>query len=244
MAETVRVNFDANNDGLVDVVFPPQVSSSTKGARMRLSSNLAVPSNSSTTVDFDSPSFDTGNYHDPLNPARLTAPDDDIYLAIAQFNFASDSNGDRQGQILLYNGGLGATLAEVRVPAAVNFNTKIQVALLTELNAGDYLQARAFQNTAGNLDLIAFSTWFGIVKWGGSGGGSSFTDFLGDGAASNFVVNHGLGSRDLLAQVRRNSSPYDLVYPAIEYTDDDNITVNFAATVPINNEYRVLIKAL
>ena len=69
---------------------------------------------------------------------------------------------------------------------------------------------------------------------------------LGNGSATSFVVNHGLGSRDVLVQVYDNASPYDQVevdilhYDASDPTNVNKITISFASA-PATNAYRVVI---
>ena len=73
--------------------------------------------------------------------------------------------------------------------------------------------------------------------------GSSYAETIGDNAASSFVVTHSLGTRDVLVQVYRNGTPYDQVFPTIEHTSTTTITVDFGATVPALDEFRVFIKS-
>lgn len=48
---------------------------------------------------------------------------------------------------------------------------------------------------------------------------------LGDGSATNFVINHGFGTRAVAVHVYRNASPYDEIDVAVERTTINSVTV-------------------
>ena len=75
----------------------------------------------------------------------------------------------------------------------------------------------------------------------GGGGGGGFSATIGDGVATTFVVNHALSTRDVVVSVYRNSAPYDEVTVGVDHTDDNNVTLDFGATVPTTNEYAVFV---
>lgn len=82
------------------------------------------------------------------------------------------------------------------------------------------------------------TTSLSFGKWYGSGGTQKKAFDIG-GATSN-VCNHNLNTRDVIVQVRSNSSPYDVVMTDVEATDANNVTIKFA-TAPAANAYRVLV---
>jgi hypothetical protein len=69
---------------------------------------------------------------------------------------------------------------------------------------------------------------------------------VGNGSATSFVINHGLGTRDVSVHVYSNSAPFDQVevdvlhYDASDTENLNKITVSFASA-PTNNAYRVVI---
>lgn len=75
----------------------------------------------------------------------------------------------------------------------------------------------------------------------GGGGATKYTENLGDGIATTFTVNHALGSSDVLVSVRENTLPGAEVYPTITIVDANNIEVDFGATVPSTDEFRVVV---
>ena len=72
------------------------------------------------------------------------------------------------------------------------------------------------------------------------------TGNLGNGAATTFVVNHGLATRDVAVHIYRNGTPYDQVeadvlhYDASDPSNTSKITIAFTSA-PTSNEYRVVI---
>ena len=63
---------------------------------------------------------------------------------------------------------------------------------------------------------------------------------VGDGIETSLVVTHNLNTRDVIATVRETGSPYAVVFPDIEMTSVDTITVIFA-TAPTSNQYTVVV---
>ena len=72
-------------------------------------------------------------------------------------------------------------------------------------------------------------------------GAATYTEDIGDNIATSFVVNHSLGTRDVITQVYRNSAPYDLIEVDIENTSIDDVTIDFGAYVPTASEFRVVV---
>ena len=63
---------------------------------------------------------------------------------------------------------------------------------------------------------------------------------IGNGADTSLVVTHNLNTRDVTVTVRETGSPYAVVFPDIEMTSVDTITVKFA-TAPTSNQYTVVV---
>jgi hypothetical protein len=63
---------------------------------------------------------------------------------------------------------------------------------------------------------------------------------IGDGNATSFVLNHGMGTRDVVKRIFRNSAPYDEWITDNEATDANNVTVRFG-TAPTLNQFRIVI---
>lgn len=67
-----------------------------------------------------------------------------------------------------------------------------------------------------------------------------YSQDLGDGVTTSFVVTHNFNTKDIVVMIRENGSPYEVVFADIEITTIDSITVRFAAA-PSSNAYRVTI---
>jgi len=65
---------------------------------------------------------------------------------------------------------------------------------------------------------------------------------IGNNSATSYVVNHGLGTRDVIVQIYDNSS-YDTIYADTVRTDANNVTIT-TTTALGTNAARVLITAL
>ncbi len=93
-----------------------------------------------------------------------------------------------------------------------------------------------------NAPITLGTTGLTFVKAYG-GATSSFNKFaasVGDGTATSFNVSHNLGTRDLFAEVWRNSSPWDKVLPKIQLPDVNTATVLFS-TAPAANAFRLVL---
>lgn len=69
---------------------------------------------------------------------------------------------------------------------------------------------------------------------------NKFTQAIGDGAKTSFVITHNLNTRDVVVMIRETASPYAQVITDVEMTTVNTITVKFAQP-PATNEYTVTI---
>lgn len=67
-----------------------------------------------------------------------------------------------------------------------------------------------------------------------------YTQQIGNGSNTVIEVSHGLGSRDVIVQLRETASPYAVVMTDVEMTTTNKITLRFAKA-PATNEYTVTI---
>lgn len=78
------------------------------------------------------------------------------------------------------------------------------------------------------------------LKQGIAGKTGKVAKDVGNNAALEFVVNHGLNSQDIVVMIRENKAPFAQVLTDVEITDTNNIKVKFAKA-PKQNEYKVII---
>lgn len=70
--------------------------------------------------------------------------------------------------------------------------------------------------------------------------GSLYTQVIGNGSDTSFVINHNLGTRDVFVAVRENEDNYENLQVAWEATSLSAITINFG-TPPSSNSVKVLV---
>lgn len=75
------------------------------------------------------------------------------------------------------------------------------------------------------------------------GGNGIYAEDFGDAAASNFVITHNLGTKDLDIACWDNASPFDEIYPTISRTSANTITIDTGLTTPAIDQYRVFISS-
>lgn len=107
----------------------------------------------------------------------------------------------------------------------------------TEATAGKAEIATQAETDAGTDDQrivtpLKLASWAGRIR-------RAVAD-IGDGAATSYVVNHNLGSRDVHVAVYANSGSYDEVVTDVEHTSTTAVTIRFASA-PANNAYRVVV---
>lgn len=69
----------------------------------------------------------------------------------------------------------------------------------------------------------------------------------GDSTTTDFTINHDLGTRDCIVQIRANFSPWASVADAdysLEFTDTNNIEVKWGTAPGTGDEFRILVIAL
>jgi len=95
--------------------------------------------------------LDTDAYHDIItNPERLTCQLAGVYFIQAQVNWESSGGGSTRQLSLLLNG--VTTLARIRIVAGETYEF---VSTVYVLSVSDYVTASVYQNTGGDLDILA-----------------------------------------------------------------------------------------
>lgn len=135
-------------------------SGSAPAVRVYHTSAQALANGTATALAFNSERFDTGSMHDTAaNTTRLTAPSAGKYLIIGHVRFATSGDTTNRSLWVRLNG--TTAIGEVEAPAGGGTQPlKMNVTTLYQLNAGDYVELVALQNTGGalNIDVIANSS--------------------------------------------------------------------------------------
>jgi hypothetical protein len=112
---------------------------------------------------------------------------------------------------------------------------------LGDINGYIYIEGTLRIATGAGAGKVLTSDISGDATWQApAGGGSKFADDVGDGINTDLVVNHALGTTDVIVAVKRVAAPYDVVFPDVEITDANNVTLIFGA-VPTLDEYRCVV---
>ena len=72
------------------------------------------------------------------------------------------------------------------------------------------------------------------------GNNHNFTANIGNGVATTYAITHNLGTRDVMVQAYRNSSPYDSVELTVERTSTSVVTLETVSPLT-TDEVRVMI---
>lgn len=115
----------------------------------------------------------------------------------------------------------------------------------SQFMAGGTVSVNAPLSMAGNVISLDYGTGLDVV----SGDLVIDTDVvvrkyattIGDGTTTAFTVSHNLGTRDVIVQIRRNASPYNLVMTDVKADTINDVVVEFSAP-PATNEFRVMIQ--
>ena len=67
-----------------------------------------------------------------------------------------------------------------------------------------------------------------------------YVQTIGDGVSTSFTLNHGMCTRNVIVNVQRTTSPFEIIEADIFHTSLNQITVSFAKP-PAINEYTVVV---
>ncbi len=138
-----------------------------QAARVYHNANIAIPNNSATALTFNSERYDNDSIHDTsVNPGRLTCSTPGIYVITGCVRFSSNATGQRW---LYIRHNASSTIGSVRVSAAASGETDLFVASIWSLNANDYLELVAWQNSGTTLNIVyagGLSPEFAMIRIG------------------------------------------------------------------------------
>lgn len=119
---------------------------------------ISIPDNTVTLLTFNQERYDTANIHSTAsNTGRLTAPITGIYDIFGHIAYAANSTGTREILIRLN----GATYIAVHDETGPSATLTHQQSISTHwlLNAGDYVELIAYQNSGGSLNVTSTSAY-------------------------------------------------------------------------------------
>lgn len=143
--------------------------------RCRLTNSAAFVHNSTgnnLAVTFDTETHDTGGMHSTSsNTSRITIPTggSGMYLLGGGVEFAANATGYRQ--VALRINGTTVIAGSRATSASGTVATLLMTNCIYPLNAGDYVELTAFQNSGGNLNInsaaeftpIFYACWLTVL---------------------------------------------------------------------------------
>lgn len=138
------------------------------GARIKRTTNLAVPSWSLVALTFTGADWDTDACWNVSNPTRLTCKTAGVYLISGASSFEANATGPRDIGIRI-NGTL--FVAAQRIPSlGASFTTDCALSATVKMLVNDYAELTVFHYvnpTGTNLNILAsndFSPRFSIIR--------------------------------------------------------------------------------
>lgn len=140
------------------------------GASVYRTTNQSINSAANTAIQFDNEEEDSSGFHDnATNNTRLTIPYAGNYAVWACVQFAAAGGNTRY--IFFQRNGLATTgnikgLALQQVALAGQAITLVSSAKFVGLNAGDYIELGAFQDSGGAVNITShtYAPWFQIQR--------------------------------------------------------------------------------
>lgn len=147
--------------------------SNTKcGSRVYKSADQTIPDTTTTTVTFDTESYDTDGFHSTVtNTGRLTIPGGKAgnYIVVANLAWASNATGYRIISINHFNSADTQLVQVLDSRSAVNgAGTRHTTSYNADFSDGDYVTMAVVQTSTGNLNVDYGSgfqaTGFSIIR--------------------------------------------------------------------------------
>lgn len=132
--------------------------------RLYSSAAVTIAHNTQTDVAWANEDHDNVGMHSTTtNTDRITIPEAGAYCFGAHLIWTSNAVGDRALRISLNDASpisSANTLLNTLEPANAATTTKLSIAGVQELAAGDILRVSAFQDSTGNLDILGQSSGY------------------------------------------------------------------------------------
>lgn len=138
------------------------ITGETVGALLQLSSNVTIPHNKYTTINFDTVIYNNSEFWDTTNTSRLVIPKGVSKVKVsANTLWVSNATGQRMLRILK-NGTYSLGLPYTRDVAISTSPSNVTSAIIP-VKEGDYFELEVFQDSGNSLDLRTDPyTWFSI----------------------------------------------------------------------------------
>lgn len=116
-----------------------------------------IPNTTSTMIQFDvADDYDTDTMHDPSsNNTRITAITAGVYAFTAAVQWSTAATG--AGYMYFRVNGTTQLIPQLTIPNSVSTPPNECVSVHLKMAANDYMEVGVYQNSGGNLDIIAAS---------------------------------------------------------------------------------------
>jgi hypothetical protein len=214
-SNTVTGTISQFNSALTDGDFATLAGSETlTNKSISLSSNTLTGNISQFNTALSDGDFATLAGSETLTNKTLTAP------RISTGSNIADANGN---ELIVFPTAVGSAVNEVTISNAATGS-----APSISASGGDT-----------NINLVFNAKGTGTVKIGSRDVARKYAETMTTSSTS-IVVTHNLGTEDVTVAVKEVASPYAIVYPDIEITTANTVTIKFA-TAPASNTYRVVV---
>lgn len=119
-----------------------------------LNAAQAIANGTFTPINFNAEAFDTDNFHDnATNPSRFTITNSGNYRITYNASFAIAAGGGERAYFVARNGNYAVGLDRFALTSVLpnSINNRVGSTEIP-LNAGDYIQLVAYQDSGGNLN--------------------------------------------------------------------------------------------
>jgi hypothetical protein len=126
-----------------------------ESCRVYHNANQTITTATLTALAFNSERWDPIGMHDvATNNSRIVALEGGIYLFGGSVSFDDHATGSR-GLGLRRNGTTYVAFHKQPTVAAANIETRLSIASIVQMVAGDYMELVVIQRSGGNLDVLA-----------------------------------------------------------------------------------------
>lgn len=163
-ASATEVNYTAGVTSAIQTQLDSKAADAQPAVRVYNSANVSLAHNSATIQNFDSETYDTHGMWEVANPSRLTCPVGKAgkYKVFASVAFAANATGYRGIQFRKTDVSLASSVfiaSQFNLSVGDGSETTITLTHEIDLDEGDYVEMRAYQNSGGALNLLRSSDY-------------------------------------------------------------------------------------
>ncbi|WP_016753135.1 hypothetical protein [Leptospira kirschneri] len=159
---------NCQNDKSDDILLFPLIENSQITTKVRNSNSIVLANGNYTEISFDTVDYDTGGFYKFSSPDQLIIPITGTYFIVGQLEYSNNTSGVRKTNILINKNSSPYVIAADFIPASgsTSYEVESRIEALHTLEKGDAVSLQAFQDSGGNLLLLAnaYSLVFTIIK--------------------------------------------------------------------------------